>query len=52
MEEVFSDWRDVDGIRLPFQWTVLQGGKKFAGVTVKDYKVNSGLTPEALAKKP
>ena len=27
VEEVFSDWRDVDGIRLPFQWTVLQGGK-------------------------
>ena len=52
VEEVFSDWRDVNGIRLPFQWTVMQGGKKFAGVTVQDYKINSGLTPEALAKKP
>jgi hypothetical protein len=52
VEEVFSDWRDVDGIRLPFQWTVTQGGKNFAGVTVQDYKINSGLTPEALAKKP
>jgi hypothetical protein len=52
VEEVFSDWRDVDGIRLPFQWTVMQGGKKFAGVTVQDYKINSGLTPEALSKKP
>ncbi len=52
VEEVFSDWRDVDGIRLPFQLTILQGGKKFAGVTVQDYKINSGLAPETLAKKP
>jgi hypothetical protein len=52
VEEVFSDWRDVNGIRLPFQWTVMQGGKKFAGVTVQDYKINSGLTPEALGQKP
>jgi hypothetical protein len=52
VEEVFSDWRDVDGIRLPFQWTIMQSGKKFAGVTVQDYKINSGLTPQALAQKP
>jgi hypothetical protein len=31
---------------------VMQGGKKFAGVTVQDYKINSGLMPETLAKKP
>jgi zinc protease len=52
VEEVFSDWRDVNGIRLPFQWTVMQGGKKFAGLTVQDYKINSGLTPEVLGKRP
>ena len=52
VEEIFSDWRDVDGIRLPFQWSVMQGGKKFAGVTVQDYKINSGLTAETLGKKP
>jgi hypothetical protein len=52
VEEIFSDWRDVNGIRLPFQWTVMQGDKKFAGVTVQDYKINSGLTPETLGKRP
>jgi len=52
VEEVFSDWREVDGIRLPFQWTVMQGAKKFAGATVSDYKINSGLTPETLGKRP
>jgi predicted Zn-dependent peptidase len=52
IEEVFSDWREVDGIRFPFQWTILQGGKKFSGATVEDYKINTGLTPEALGKRP
>jgi hypothetical protein len=48
----YSDWRDVGGMRLPFHWVITQGGKKFATVTVDDYKVNSGLTPDALGKKP
>jgi hypothetical protein len=37
---------------LPFQWSIMQGGKKFAGVTIQDYKINSGLTAEALGKRP
>jgi predicted Zn-dependent peptidase len=52
VEETFSDWRDVDGVRLPFQWSIMQGGKKFAGATVQDYKINSGLTAETLGQKP
>lgn len=52
VEQSYSDWRDVNGIRLPFQWTILQGGKKFASATVDNYKINSGLTSEALSKKP
>ena len=52
VEQVYSDWRDVNGIRLPFQWTIMQGGKKFASATIADYKVNSGLTQEEIGKKP
>ncbi len=52
VEEIFSDWRDIDGLHLPFQWDVMQKGKKFAGVSVQDYKINSGLTTEALGTKP
>jgi zinc protease len=52
VEEVFLEWREVDGIHLPFQWSIMQGGKKFAGVTVEDYKINSGLTAETLGQKP
>ncbi len=52
VENVFSDWRDVDGIRLPFQWSVMQSEKKFAGVTVQEYKINSGLSAETLGTRP
>ena len=52
VEQTYSDWREVNGIRLPFGWTIMQGGKKFASVTVADYKVNSGLTKEEISKKP
>lgn len=52
VEETYSDWRDVSGIRLPFKWTILQAGKKFADVTVQEYKINSGLTDQELSKKP
>jgi predicted Zn-dependent peptidase len=52
VEEIFSDWRDVDGLQLPFQWSVMQGDKKFAGVKIEDYKINSGLTAEVLGLRP
>ena len=52
VEQTYSDWRDVGGVRLPFQWTVIQGGKKYAEVKVQDYRLNSGLTEETLSKKP
>jgi len=52
VEEVFSDWRDVDGLHLPFQWSVTQSGKKYASVTVQEYKINSGLTAAVLGTKP
>ena len=52
VEQIYGDWRDVGGVRLPFEWTVLQGGKKYAEVKIQDYKLNSGLTDETLSKKP
>ena len=52
IEETFADWRDVDGMNVPFQITILQGGKKFADVKIQQYRVNSGLTAAQLSKKP
>ena len=50
--QIFGDWREVDGIRLPFEWTTLQGDRKFATTKIDNYKINSGLTPEMLRKQP
>ncbi|HXA65530.1 MAG TPA: pitrilysin family protein [Bryobacteraceae bacterium] len=52
VSQIFADWRDVNGIRLPFEWTTMQGDKKFATVKIDSYKINSGLTAEVLSKKP
>jgi len=52
VSETFSDWRDVDGIKLPFKIAIEQGGQKFADVSVSAWKLNSGLKVEDLSKKP
>ena len=52
VEQIFEDWREVAGVKLPYQWIVMQGGKKFAAVTIDEYKINSGLDPAVLSKKP
>jgi zinc protease len=52
VEEEYSDWRDAAGLLLPFQLTVKQDGKKYADVKIEAYKINSGLTQEALSQKP
>jgi zinc protease len=50
--ETFSDWREVSGIQLPFKTAIEQGGKKYADMTVLAYRLNTGVNPEELAKKP
>ena len=51
-EEVYDDFRDVGGIKVPFKITINQGGRKFSDVVVKDYKINTGLNPLELARRP
>ncbi len=52
IEEAFADWREVDGIKLPFKFSIQQNGKKFADVAVQEYKINTGLKAEELSQKP
>jgi zinc protease len=52
VEETFSGWQDVNGIKVPFGRSVTQDGKKFIDVHVRDYKINTGVTPEQLSRKP
>jgi len=50
--EIYSDWREVSGIRLPFKVLIEQGGKKYAEAKVGAYRLNTGASPEDLSKKP
>jgi hypothetical protein len=52
LKETFSDWRDVDGIKLPYKTLMEQAGKKYAELTVSEYKLNSGIKADELSKKP
>jgi len=51
-EDVYEDFRDVGGIKVPFKITINQGGRKFSDVVVKDYKINTGLVPMELGRRP
>ena len=46
-----SDYRDVEGIKLPFKYTLSQGDKQVAQAVVSEYKLNTGVTPDDLAKQ-
>ncbi|HET9318309.1 MAG TPA: pitrilysin family protein [Bryobacteraceae bacterium] len=52
MEEIFEDFVETGGIKGPRKITVNQGGKKFATLTIVEYKLNSGIKVENLSKKP
>ncbi len=51
-EEVYDDFRDIGGIKVPFKITLNQGGHRFSEVVVRDYKINTGLDPLELARRP
>jgi zinc protease len=50
--EIYSDWREVDGIKLPHKAIQLENGMKMLEVTVSEYKINSGLNAAELSKRP
>jgi predicted Zn-dependent peptidase len=50
-EEIYSDYREVEGLKIPFKEVVNQGGKKRAEQTTTEMKINPGVAEEAY-KKP
>ena len=51
-DEVYDDFRDVGGIKVPFKIVINQGVTRFSDVVVKEYKINTGLSPLELARRP
>jgi outer membrane lipoprotein-sorting protein len=50
--DIFSDWRDAGGIKMPYKAVQQENGMKILEMTVSEYKFNSGLTAAELSKKP
>ena len=50
--ETMSDWRDAGGVKMPFEIVLEQGGRKAGEAVVSQYRFNTGLKTEDLAKKP
>lgn len=52
VEDRYERFEEVNGLKLPHQITIVQGGRKFADVTVREYQINPGLKEEDLSKRP
>ncbi|MEO8593336.1 MAG: pitrilysin family protein [Candidatus Solibacter sp.] len=51
-EDVYEDFRPVGGLLLPFKITINQGGRRFADTVVKEYKLNTGINPVEMGRRP
>ncbi len=52
VEQIFSDFREVGGLRVPFKVLVLADGNEFAQVEVSEIQYNTGLDQETLIQPP
>ncbi len=52
IEELYEDWHEVDGLKVPFKITVQQNGKKVAEDSVREFKFNTNLNGEELNQRP
>jgi len=52
VKETISDWREVDGIKLPFKVLMEQNEQKVGEVAISEIKINTGIKPEDLSRKP
>jgi len=50
--ETFSDYRDTDGLKLPFKVAVTLAGQKYQELTVTSFRLNSGLRIQDLERRP
>ncbi|MGZ4817837.1 MAG: M16 family metallopeptidase [Terriglobales bacterium] len=48
----YSDWRAVDGIKVPFQRTITENGQPSANEQIETYQVNPGVNAKLFEKPP
>lgn len=51
-EEILEDWRETEGLKMPYKITIRRDGAPYAEVTVREIRFNTGLTEEELSRKP
>jgi len=51
-QAIFADFHEVAGVRVPYKMTILEGGRKFADIQVKDIQINPGIKVSELEKRP
>ena len=51
LEELLSDYRDVDGVKIPFKVETFADGKRQSLTTISSVKINSGVKDDVF-KKP
>src|SRR5262249_39408191 len=52
VEEELSDYKEVNGIKLPFAIGVFRNGIKYSEGAVSEYRFNQGLKTEILQRRP
>ena len=52
IENMYSDFKEVNAIKLPFRIEMAQDGKTSAELIVQEYKINQGIKPEDIEKRP
>jgi zinc protease len=52
VQENFDDWRDIDGLKVPFKTEVSVDGKTVQKSITSEIKLNTNLNAENLNKKP
>jgi hypothetical protein len=50
--DIFSNWREIGGVKMPYKAIQLENGMKMLEMTVSEYKINSGLAAAELGKRP
>lgn len=51
VEEIFSDYREVSGVKTPFSITSLANGQKIAETKILEVNFNTQIDPELFIKK-